>query len=123
MQGIPNQCPFSLNTEKLMTIPIEEYFRYHPPTTEERKAKHEAINASALELAKALEKAAERYLAYQQAVLHTVKDAECFQSSILALETLEGLLKNRTYIRYIQQSRMFANQGITVDELKSKQEV
>lgn len=37
-----------------MELPIEEYFKYHPPKTEERKAKHDIVNKAALELACAI---------------------------------------------------------------------
>ena len=35
-------------------VSIEDYFKYHPPTTEIRKKAHEKINAGALSLAKTL---------------------------------------------------------------------
>ena len=70
-----------------MSIPIEDYFRYHPPKTEERKQKHEAVNKAALEFAKVVEAC--------------VKDEQTKLFSIFA----------------IQQARMFANQGITVDDI------
>lgn len=70
-------------------IPIEEYFRYHPPTTEERKRKHERINSIALEFAKIVD--------------CEINDEKTKLFAIFA----------------IQQARMFANQGITVDELSS----
>lgn len=75
-----------------MDIPIEEYFRYHPPLTQERKDKHELINKLALEFAKAVDT--------------NITDAQCKSFCFFA----------------IQQARMFANQGITVDELKQKHE-
>lgn len=68
-------------------IPIEEYFRYHPPVTEERKIAHQLINDYALGFAKTIDS--------------YVFDPECKRMAIFAL----------------QQCRMFANQGITIDEL------
>ena len=68
-------------------LPIEEYFRYHPPQTSERQAKHNAINDAALALAKVIDE--------------NVQDADCRQMALFA----------------VQQARMFSNQGITVDEL------
>ncbi len=68
---------------------IETYFKYHPPKTEERKLKHEKINRFALEFAKA--------------VAECVKDEKTKDCAIFA----------------IQQARMFANQGITVDEVSN----
>ena len=70
-----------------MSIPIEEYFKYHPPITEERKQAHNAVNEAALAFAKVIEA--------------NVVEAKC---------------KDQTFFA-IQQARMFANQGITIDEL------
>ncbi len=74
-----------------MNLPIEEYFKYHPPTTEERKAAHNIVNNTALEFAKVIDA--------------TVLDEDCKKMAMFA----------------IQQARMFANQGITVDELRKNQ--
>lgn len=70
-------------------IPIEEYFRYHPPKTENRKRKHEQINSLSIEFAKAIDAA--------------IEDEDCKHMALFAL----------------QQCRMFANQGITVDEVRN----
>ena len=72
-------------------ISVEDYFRYRPPTTEERKAAHAAVNDAALALAKAIEA--------------NVKDPDCLKMAFFA----------------VQQARMFANQGITVDEIRQSQ--
>lgn len=74
-----------------MNLPIEEYFRYHPPTTAERRRKHDRINSLALEFAKAIDV--------------EVKDEDCKKMAMFAL----------------QQCRMFCNQAITVDELVLQQ--
>jgi hypothetical protein len=68
-------------------LPIEEYFRYHAPQTQERIEKHDVVNAAALDFARAIDS--------------TVSDPDCKKMALFA----------------IQQARMFANQGITVDEL------
>jgi hypothetical protein len=73
-------------------LPIEEYFRYHPPKTEERKQKHNAVNDAALQFAKIVDA--------------SVVDEDCKKMAMFA----------------IQQARMFANQGITVDSLVSGEE-
>lgn len=80
--------------EKIMNndIAIEEYFTYHPPRTEQRRQKHELINHKTLELA--------------ILIAENVKDEDCKKMGLFAL----------------QQCRMFANQGITVDELREKKE-
>lgn len=38
-----------------MTLPLEEQFKYHPPQTASRIAKHKAVNQAALEFAKTCE--------------------------------------------------------------------
>ena len=67
-------------------LPIEEYFRYHPPSPE-RQLQHDKINQAALALAQAID------------VL--VQDPSCRQMALAN----------------VQQARMFANQGLTVDWL------
>lgn len=70
-------------------LPIEEYFKYHPPLTQTRKNAHNEVNDAALELAKIIDR--------------VVLDEKCKEMALFA----------------VQQARMFANQGITVDELQS----
>ena len=74
-----------------MSLPIEDYFKYHPPTTPERIAAHNTVNEAALTFAKTVEE--------------NVEDDDCRKMSFFA----------------IQQARMFANQGITVAELLTLQ--
>jgi hypothetical protein len=74
-----------------MSLPIEQYFKYHPPLTDTRKAAHNAVNEAALAFAKTVEE--------------NVQDEDCCKQAYFA----------------IQQARMLANQGITVDELKTLQ--
>lgn len=66
---------------------IQEYFSYNPPKTEKRKFRHNQINEAAL--------------AFALSVLQNVDDEDCRKMAFFA----------------IQQARMFANQGITVDEI------
>lgn len=69
---------------------IQEYFSYNPPKTEKRKFRHNQINEAAL--------------AFAFSVLKNVEDEDCQKMAFFA----------------IQQARMFANQGITVDETVDK---
>lgn len=71
-----------------MSIPIEEYFKYHPPLTDERISAHNQINEAALNFAKV--------------VNSLVQNEESKKAAFLA----------------IQQAKMFANQGATLDELE-----
>lgn len=74
----------------MSTTNIEEYFKYHPPTTKGRVEKHDMINSAALEFAKVVEK--------------SVNDEETKRMAFWS----------------IQQARMFANQGCTLDEINLK---
>ena len=66
---------------------IQEYFSCQPPKTGKRKFRHNQINEAAL--------------AFAMSVLKNVDDEDCRKMAIFS----------------IQQARMFANQGITVDEI------
>jgi hypothetical protein len=68
---------------------LEQYFTYQPVRTDKRKYTHEAINEAALFFAKVIE--------------CEVEDEETKKMAFYA----------------IQQARMFANQGATIDELIS----
>ena len=69
-------------------FPIEEYFRYHPPSSDERKQKHDEINSAALAFAKVINKC--------------VSDSPTRDMALA----------------FVMQARMFANQGITVDDMR-----
>jgi hypothetical protein len=73
-------------------ISLDEYFTYHPTVTDDRRRAHELINQMALEFAKAIDSA--------------VQDPDCKQMAFFA----------------VQQARMFANQGATIDELRAQQQ-
>ena len=69
-------------------LTVKDYFTYHKCQTEERVEKHEDVNAAILDVAELLD--------------HTIRDQDCKTMALFAL----------------QQCRMFAHQGITVDEVK-----
>jgi len=71
-----------------MDLSLEEYFRYHAPRTETRIQNHQAVNSASLVFAKVVDS--------------TVQDEDCKKMALFA----------------IQQARMFANQGVTIDELR-----
>lgn len=66
---------------------LETFFQYHPPVTEKRKKAHKEVNDAALEFAKVISE--------------HVKDERFHDFAIM----------------FIQQSRMMANQAITLQEL------
>lgn len=111
-------------------IPLEEYFRYHPPTTEERKAKHNEVNDICLKVARKL---TQPFLSHKeiadgvdmlQALTQLVSDAVCLKwatNSIEWVQRFAALGEEESVVMSIQQCRMFLNQGITIDELRNRQ--
>lgn len=75
-------------TTTSIRLPLEEYFKYHPVVTPERQERHDLVNKAALDFALTIEKC--------------VEDDELYKMCVYA----------------IQQARMLANQGITLDELR-----
>ena len=74
-----------------MKISLEDQFNYHPPTTEERKAKHDRINQASLAFAKEL--------------IDVVGENDPYAQRIIDL---------------IQQARMIANQVVTYQDIAPK---
>lgn len=74
-------------------ISLEDQFQYHPPLTEERKAKHDLIGRSALTFAQELRSA-------------VGCDDPMFQQ----------------IVNCIQQARMLANQAVTYQDILSRDE-
>ena len=115
----------------ILPLPIEEYFRYHPPATEERKANHDCVNQFALDMAIALiqadftlEAVAAWIRSARDLVDQICRDAICQK---WALHAVDGIWSaalatdSEAIVMFIQQYRMFLNQGITIDELMLKQ--
>ena len=119
-------------------ISLEEYFKYHPPTTEERKQKHDIINNASLQFAKD----PGLYSWFVGVIRENVHDEQTQRMAIasanLALlliehdeesvapieeviqswwQSISDIPKQELFLYLVQQSRMFANQGITLDDL------
>ena len=126
-----------------LRFPLEEYFRYHPPTTPERVALHSKVNEMALECCNELFKAID----YEDESLDTgliemnrihlassavtklliemdalAQDRVCVTWARNALNSAEiyacGQYKEGVLMA-IQQCRMFLNQGVAMDSLES----
>ncbi len=120
-----------------MQLPLEEYFKYHPPTTPERIALHERVNRDSLEICRAFIAATNtvEILAIRDAAIlladEVCHDGTCLDWAKEAIQTAVrcasidpiGRQGHRTtsILMHVQQFRMFLNQGVTVDELKQKQ--
>ncbi len=117
----------------MLELPIEEYFRYHPPTTPERMALHDRVNRDSLEICKAFEAAKNEaeVLAIRDAAILLAEEV-CLDKTCLdwATDAIvdaacsafadSNCRENRStsILMHVQQFRMFLNQGITIDELK-----
>lgn len=111
-------------------IPLEEYFRYHPPTTEERKAKHNQVNDTCLKVARDLTQpflsCAEVGVGMDKLIALTqlIKDETCLKWVNWSIQSVWAVVKDgggdtEGVVMHIQQVRMFLNQGITIDELRT----
>jgi hypothetical protein len=113
-----------------------EYFKYHPVTTTERQAAHDVVNATAFALCEQLwslidasdNMYSNQYLSdglklknVSCAVIRgQFKDAVChfwMEESMGRLEKAIYQLEKTSVLMCVQQIRMFANQGITLDSL------
>lgn len=121
-----------------MQLPIEEYFKYHPPTTPERIALHDRVNRESLEICKDLialdpiRCGSDDILKIKdradKLIVEICVDSSCNNWAFDAIAQAQqaAILATRvgrstTILMHVQQFRMFLNQGITVDELKRKQ--
>lgn len=112
---------------------LQEYFKYHPPVTEERVVLHSKVNKMTLECCEELflaidYKAASRQALAQGAVAKAlseidaiVQDPTCAAWARNALHSAEvyacGCYKEGVLMA-VQQCRMFLNQGVTMDSLE-----
>lgn len=117
-----------------LPVPLEEYFRYHPPTSEERIAKHDAVNQVALSFAKAVlnpagfsESDAEENAEYWLGrCVDTAKKVcsngwlqeEAITQFAYALDAAQDSAEPMSMLCQIQNARMYLNQAITIDEVQ-----
>ena len=104
---------------------LEEFFTYHPPVSQERKDAHKLVGELCLNACldfsrSGSEGESERiYSDFRDRLMTMTRDVTCqkwmlksFDDLLLAVRdgSIEGVLM------HAQQLRMFANQGITIDE-------
>lgn len=108
-----------------LDIPLSDWFKYHPPTTESRKAKHEAVNNLSLALAKSIGCMGWDEIS-KSAIAQIIGlfDAPTKESTVKVIEWILNLydqLKTEpnpdNKMMLIQQIRMFANQAVTFESL------
>jgi len=122
----------------MLRLPIQEYFKYHPPTTEERKRLHNSANELTLKLCLDLDRvygdAANGYepiprneldeMSDQLTLSFTglTSDQDCLNWASHSLDTMFISLNSQGFgsteiLMYCEQIRMFLNQGITIDDV------
>jgi hypothetical protein len=114
----------------MLQLPIEEYFRYHPPTTPERQQKHALVNDASLQYCQALlewphgENLIASITTIQDAAKSVCTDETCLRWAMSAIDRAwrsSGEGDDVGVLMHVQQARMFLNQGVTIDELIAKQ--
>jgi hypothetical protein len=115
----------------MFNLPIEEYFRYHPPNTIERKTKHEQVNNITLEIAKQLidlprgtkigeiERICDELRKFVRSICADSTCQKWANKAIIEASMGARMRNDERILMNIQQCRMFLNQGIVVDELLS----
>ena len=106
-------------------IPLSDWFKYHPPTTEARKAKHEAVNKLSLTLAQNI-----GCMRWDEILKSTIAqiiglfDNPTKESTVKVIEWILNLRDQLNAesdpdnkMMLIQQIRMFANQAVTFESL------
>lgn len=106
-------------------IPLSDWFKYHPPTTESRKAKHEAINKLSFTLANSVGSMGWDEIS-KSAIAQIIGlfDNPTKESTVKVIEWILNLRDQLNAesdpdnkMMLIQQIRMFANQAVTFESL------
>ncbi len=124
------KTPEKITKTMTLELPIEEYFKYHPPTTPKRIALHERVNRESLEICKALIEEEQHctWLCFRDAAIllaiDVCHDETCLTWAKSAIERTIGAYsisnidtRSTAILMNIQQFRMFLNQGITVVDI------
>jgi hypothetical protein len=104
-------------------VDIEEYFGYHPPRTQGRIDKHNAVNEAVLRAYQACKNRAMLSDEIEEIKTQLIDFAISVTENELCLQwAINNALKIDTYddkdfLMKLQQIRMFLNQGITIDEI------
>ena len=119
-----------LKCEFTFRSPVVEYFCYHPPD-EKRTLKHEQINKMAKQSYWLLVKSLEDSDSYEcwRTRVSIIDDLNKFAFEICddllciqwALRSINNVATNsETTLMYMQQYRMFLNQGVTIDSIHKR---
>lgn len=117
---------FGKNMEPLyLGIPLSDWFKYHPPTTDERKAKHDLVNKLSFTLANSVGSMGWDGIAKSSiAQIIGLFDNPTKESTIKVVEWITRLYDDLmaepipdNKMMLIQQIRMFANQAVTFESL------
>ena len=104
------------NSQKLLGISLEEWFKYHPPETRLRALKHETVNRTALCMAEIALSEDEDLSSLEELVkLIEVPELKEWAASHIVLYPSDSEFDS---VIKIQMLSMIANQAVTVEELK-----
>ena len=106
-------------------IPLSDWFKYHPPITEKRKAKHEAVNKLSFALANSVGSMSWNEISESTiAQIVGLFDHPTNESTVKVIEWIVNLHDQLNTesdpcnkMMLIQQIRMFANQAITFEAI------
>ena len=85
---------------------LEDYFKYHPPTTDQRIKDHALVNESALAFAKALETLNLDPVLFSK-ILDSIQMARMFANQAVTMKDLERDNKPKKYIIYSNREENF----------------
>lgn len=116
-----------------LKFPLEEYFKYYSPTTEERKALHNKVNDESLKLFKLFSEAdcinsqeiESIYDIGYELLTDICKEPTCYKWALdclwkVRMATFTNYYeRNENIFMHMQQFRMFLNQAVTIQELEN----
>lgn len=107
-------------------LSIEEWFKYHPPTTDEHRAKHADVNALALGAARCIGANYPNALGdFHGLVTDLTRKIEHTELKNWVAKNIEITSADSNFDKMmkLQQLRMIANQSITVADLQKGESV
>ena len=108
-------------------VNLVDYFEYHPPRTEARKIAHTSVNHLCLMACQSLFATTDEAIVHQlcdelsNALLEITQEPICFKWIKASIDRIKDTLiccDEESTLMLIQQVRMFANQAVTLDELR-----
>ena len=108
-------------------VNLVDYFQYHPPKTEARKISHDSVNHLCLMACQSLFATSDTAIVHQicndlsDRLFEITQEPVCLKWIKESLDRIKDTLiccDEESTLMLIQQVRMFANQAVTLDELR-----